>query len=123
VDVDDANLPVELVAALITVLAAAVAGPVRLSTLLDEARAADGPDRLGDTVWAACLWVWLADSEVDDDAQPSDAGLAQLLAGLAAVDDGVLLADAEYAGPDLLVGPTAQLAFYTATAELQETSR
>jgi hypothetical protein len=123
VDVDDANLPAELVAALIAVLAAAGAGPVRLSTLLDEARAAHGPDRLGDTVWAACLWVWLADSEVDDDTQPSDAGLAQLLAGLAAVDDGVLLADAEYAGLDLLVGPTAQLASYNATAELQETSR
>jgi hypothetical protein len=123
VDVDDANLPAELVTALIAILAAAVATPVRLSTLVDEARAAGGPDRLCDTVWAACLWVWLADSAVDDDAQPSDAGLAQLLAGLAAVDDGALLADAEYAGPDLLVGPAAQLASCDATAEPQETSR
>ena len=123
VDVDDANLPAELVAALIAVLAAAVAGPVRLSALLDEARGVGGPDRLRDTVWAACLWVWLADSDIDEDAQPSDAGLAQLLAGLAAVDDGALLADAEYGGPDLLVGPTAQLAFCDATAEPQDASR
>ena len=123
VDVDDANLPAGLAAAITAILAPAAATPVRLSTLLDAARTAGGPDRLCDTLWAACLWVWLADSDVDDDAEPSDAGLAQLLAGLVAVDDGKRLADADYAGPDLLVGPAAQLASCDAGAERQGASR
>jgi hypothetical protein len=123
VDVDDANLPAELTIALTAVLAAAADTPVRLSELLAAARAASGPDRLCDTVWAACLWVWLADSDVDDDAEPSDAGLAQLLAGLAAIDDGVRLADFDYAGPDLLVGPAAQLASHDASVQQQGANR
>ena len=51
----------------------------------------------------------MADDEAEEDAQPSDAGLAKLLAGLAAVDDGRRLADPHYVGPDLLIGSPAQL--------------
>ena len=39
------------------------------------------------------------------------------------VDDGDRLADADYAGPDLLVGPAAQLASRDLTAEAQGISR
>ena len=67
--------------------------------------------------------MWLADSDVDDDVEPSDAGLAQLLAGLVAVDDGERLTDADYAGPDLLVGSAAQLPSCDAGAERQGASR
>jgi hypothetical protein len=123
VDVDDANLPTGLAAAITAVLAPAADAPVRLSALLDAARNAGGPQRLCDTLWAACLWLWLADSDVDDDAEPSDAGLAQLLAGLLAVDDGERLADVDYAGPDLLVGPAARLASSDAAADRQDASR
>lgn len=109
VDVDDANLPAELVEALCTVLRLAEEGPVRLSTLLSTAAAVDGPSRLSETVWAASLWVWVADNTADDEAQPAHAGLARLLAGLAAADDGTALISDSFIGPDLLVGPVAEV--------------
>lgn len=112
VDLDDANLPRHLAEALREVLAMAAFEPVRLSALLDAARIAGG-QRLADLLWSASLWVWVADNSIegaaDEAAQPPDAGLASLLAGLAAVDDGVGLADVQYQGPDLLVGPVAAL--------------
>ncbi len=110
IDVDDANLPAELAGAVRAVLALAAHEPVRLSALLGAAGTEHGPDRLRDTVWAACLWVWVSDNTVDEDAQPSDAGLSELLAGLVAIEDGEQLAGGEFGGPDLLVGPAARLA-------------
>jgi hypothetical protein len=104
VEVDDANLPPELAAAISAVLAPAARGAVRLSALLDAARGRGDPPRLTETVWAACLWVWVSDHAADEDAQPCDEGLSQLLATLAAHDDGTLLADPEFGGPDLVVG-------------------
>jgi hypothetical protein len=109
VDVDDANLPAELVDALRRVLLVAADAPVRLSTLLDLAATVGGPARLPQTVWTAALWVWVVDNTIDEDAQPADTGLARLLAGLAAVDDGEQLIAGDFAGPDLLVGPASQL--------------
>jgi hypothetical protein len=109
IDVDDANLPEELLSALLALFSSAGDAPVRLSALLGAARDPGMPCRLCEAVWAACLWVWVADDDVEEEAQPSDAGLAKLLAGLAAVDDGRRLADPHYMGPDLLIGSPAQL--------------
>jgi hypothetical protein len=110
VEVDDANLPGELASGIRAVLAPAVQDEIRLSALLNAARAQPGPARLLDTIWAACLWVWVSDNVVDEDAQPADSGLSDLLAGLVATDDGKPLADSEFGGPDLLIGPATRRA-------------
>jgi hypothetical protein len=107
IDVDDANLPEELLSALLALFRAAAETPARLSALLEAARGPGMPRRLCEAVWAACLWVWVADDEVEDEAQPANAGLAKLLASLIAVDDGNLLGDPDYIGPDLLIGSAA----------------
>jgi hypothetical protein len=123
IDVDDANLPEGHLGALLALFSAAADTPVRLSVLLEAARDPGMPRRLCEAVWAACLWVWMAEDSVDDDAQPSDAGLAKLLAGLAAVDDGSRLADAGYMGPDLLVGPAGQIVAAGTVRVREEASR
>ncbi len=105
IDIDDANLPRELSEALYKLLSPAAVTPVRLSALLDAARATDPSSRLIDALWSAGLWIWVADSDVEDEAQPPDAGLTQLLPSLQAVSDGARLVDTEFAGPDLLIGP------------------
>ena len=109
INVDDANLPEELLSALRALFSSATDGPARLSALLETARGSGMPSQLCKAVWAACLWVWVADEDVEEDAQPSDAGIAKLLAGLAALDDGIRLADPYYVGPDLLIGSPAQI--------------
>jgi hypothetical protein len=112
VDLDDANLPRQLAESLRAVLSLASSSPVRLSALLDAATLAGGT-RLSDLVLSGCLWVWVADNGAeigaDEEAQPPDAGLASLLSGLAAVDDGVRLSTETYDGPDLLIGPVSAL--------------
>jgi hypothetical protein len=105
VDIDDANLPAELAGAVRSVLASTAYETVRLSALLKAARSRqDPPPRLVETVWSACLWIWVSDNAADEDAQPADAGLSQLLAVLAAADDGTPLTDEQFGGPDLLIG-------------------
>jgi hypothetical protein len=116
VDLDDANLPRHLAESLRAVLSLAFSSPVRLSALLDEAALAGGT-RLSDLVLSGCLWVWVADNSVDEEAQPPDVGLSALLSGLAAVDDGVRLSVAGYDGPDLLVGPVTALGEMTPAVE------
>lgn len=108
IDVDDANLSAELAGLARAVIAPAAREAMRLSALLDAACAQNGPRRLAETVWAACLWVWVSDNAIDEDAQPQDVGLAQLLAALVAVDDGTPLAHTEFGGPDLLIGSAAR---------------
>ena len=123
IDVDDANLPFELIEALRELLSGVTKVPLRLSVLLNAARSPGLPDRLLETVWAACLWVWVADNAADEDAQPSDAGLAQLLARLAAVDDGTRIAGPDYVSPDLLVGAHRTTVAAAAIRPEQEASR
>ncbi len=110
---DGDAIPDDIAAAAGECLGAALAAPKRLSELLAVARSRAGevadPGLLCDVVWGASLWTFVADADAGDAEEggtPSTM-LADVIAPLAALDDGTSLADARYAGADLLVGTTA----------------
>lgn len=87
----------------------------RLSSLLSTARDTGDPDVVI-LVRLASLYTFAPEPSADDAAPPP----GDLVAGLAAIDDGARLADDEYAGADLLVGATDTIAAIDAASTVVE---
>jgi hypothetical protein len=89
------------------ILAMAARETTRLSELLAVARQRAGeveePLRLLDIIWGAALYVFVAGGEAASDDRPRRADLAAAVSALVAIDYGVVLDDARYVGPDLLL--------------------
>jgi hypothetical protein len=108
----DDSIPDDIAACASDILAAATDRPTRLSELITAARAraneVDDPRRLLDVVWGAALYVFVAEADAPPDDRPRRADLAAAVSALVAVDDGALLADERFVGPDLtLATPVA----------------
>lgn len=107
-DPEGGSIPDDVASGAALVLRDARSAPVRLSVLLENARAlaADPAEatHMADVVWGAALWTYVVGSDATGDERPPRAELADAVSGLIGVDDGTELADDRYRGADLLVG-------------------
>lgn len=109
----DGSIPEDISAVVSDLLGAVAVTPTRMSELLTAARsrAAEVQDvrRLLDVMWGASLWAYVSGAGAAPEELPRSADLAAVLAQLVAVDDGAVLVDDRFAGPDLLVATGAAL--------------